>query len=348
MKPLAEKALEKIENDEIVYIPDHYKKITTHWLQNIMDWNISRQIVWGIPIPAKICTQCSHGMVDLENKISKCDKCGGGVAQDNDTFDTWFSSGQWPFATLGFPDHEDFKTFYPTDVMETAGEIIFFWVTRMIMLGLYITGKVPFKNVYLHGLVLDGKGLKMSKSKGNVIDSMILTEKFGTDALRMALVIGNTPGTSLALSEDKIKAYKNFANKIWNITRFILENTEGESMENGFPERNEFDETLRAERRAVLEDVTKDMDNFRFYLAAEKLYHYVWHTLADKIIEESKTIFQRGTEEEKSRRKQFLLQTLDATLRALHPFMPFITEEIWQNMDKKTLLMIEEWPEPTI
>ncbi|HEY4509101.1 MAG TPA: valine--tRNA ligase [Candidatus Paceibacterota bacterium] len=348
MKPLAEKALEKIENDEIVYIPDHYKKITTHWLQNIMDWNISRQIVWGIPIPAKICTQCSHGMVDLENKISKCDKCGGGVAQDNDTFDTWFSSGQWPFATLGFPDHEDFKTFYPTDVMETAGEIIFFWVTRMIMLGLYITGKVPFKNVYLHGLVLDGKGLKMSKSKGNVIDPMILTEKFGTDALRMALVIGNTPGTSLALSEDKIKAYKNFANKIWNITRFILENTEGESMENGFPERNEFDETLRAERRAVLEDVTKDMDNFRFYLAAEKLYHYVWHTLADKIIEESKTIFQRGTEEEKSRRKQFLLQTLDATLRALHPFMPFITEEIWQNMDKKTLLMIEEWPEPTI
>ena len=348
MKPLAEKALEKIENDEIVYIPDHYKKITTHWLQNIMDWNISRQIVWGIPIPAKICTQCSHGMVDLENKISKCDKCGGGVAQDNDTFDTWFSSEQWPFATLGFPDHEDFKTFYPTDVMETAGEIIFFWVTRMIMLGLYITGKVPFKNVYLHGLVLDGKGLKMSKSKGNVIDPMILTEKFGTDALRMALVIGNTPGTSLALSEDKIKAYKNFANKIWNITRFILENTEGESMENGFPERNEFDETLRAERRAVLEDVTKDMDNFRFYLAAEKLYHYVWHTLADKIIEESKTIFQRGTEEEKSRRKQFLLQTLDATLRALHPFMPFITEEIWQNMDKKTLLMIEEWPEPTI
>ena len=157
MKPLAQKALEKINKDEIKYIPEHYKKITTYWLENIMDWNISRQIVWGIPIPAKICTECGHGIVDLENKISKCNKCNGKVVQDNDTFDTWFSSGQWPYITLGYPDGQDFKTFYPTDVMETAGEIIFFWVSRMIMLGLYITGKLPFKTVYLHGLVFDAK-----------------------------------------------------------------------------------------------------------------------------------------------------------------------------------------------
>src|SRR3989344_5097179 len=185
MKPLAAKALEKIQSEEIKYIPEHYKKITVHWLENIIDWNISRQIVWGIPIPAKICSKCGHGMVDLENKISKCEKCSGEVTQDNDTFDTWFSSGQWPFATLGYPDSLDFKTFYPTDVMETAGEIIFFWVSRMIMLGLYVTGKTPFKTVYLHGLVLDAKGQKMSKSKGNVIDPLTLTEKYGTDAFRM-------------------------------------------------------------------------------------------------------------------------------------------------------------------
>lgn len=157
MKPLADKALERIKNKEIVFIPDHYEKIITHWLNNIMDWNISRQIVWGIPIPAKICTKCNEGYVDLDNSLTKCKKCDSDLKQDNDTFDTWFSSGQWPFATLGYPDRQDFKDFYSTDVMETAGEIIFFWVARMIMLGLYVTGKVPFKTVYLHGLVLDAK-----------------------------------------------------------------------------------------------------------------------------------------------------------------------------------------------
>jgi valyl-tRNA synthetase len=341
MKPLAEKALEKIESGEIVYIPEHYKKITIHWLQNIMDWNISRQIVWGIPIPAKICNKCGHGIADIENKITSCDKCGGDVRQDSDTFDTWFSSGQWPFASLGYPDSVDFKKFYPTDVMETAGEIIFFWVSRMIMLGLYITGEVPFKTVYLHGLVLDAKGLKMSKSKGNVIDPLTLTEKFGTDAFRMGMVIGNTPGTSLALSEDKIKAYKNFANKIWNITRFVLENTK--DWNDTKPENiSENDTKNLNELNELVADVTKDMDNYRFYLGAEKLYHYVWHTFADKIIEESKESLKN--EDTKKSTQYTLRQILETSLKLLHPFMPFVTEEIWSHIDGKKLLMVTSWP----
>lgn len=341
MKPLAEKALEKIESGEIVYTPEHYKKITIHWLQNIMDWNISRQIVWGIPIPAKICNKCGHGIADIENKITNCDKCGGDVRQDSDTFDTWFSSGQWPFASLGYPNSEDFKKFYPTDVMETAGEIIFFWVSRMIMLGLYITGEVPFKTVYLHGLVLDAKGLKMSKSKGNVIDPLTLTEKFGTDAFRMGMVIGNTPGTSLALSEDKIKAYKNFANKIWNITRFVLENTK--DWDGTKPENiSENDTKNLNELNELVADITKDMDNYRFYLGAEKLYHYVWHTFADKIIEESKESLKN--EDTKKSTQYTLRQILETSLKLLHPFMPFVTEEIWSHIDGKKLLMVTSWP----
>ena len=325
MKPLAEKALMKIEAEEISYIPEHYKKITTHWLENIIDWNISRQIVWGIPIPAKICKDCGHGMVDLNNEIAECDKCGGEVVADSDTFDTWFSSSQWPFVALGYPDTPDFKTFYPTDVMETAGEIIFFWVARMIMLGLYVTGEIPFKTVYLHGLVLDAKGQKMSKSKGNVIDPMLLTEKFGTDAFRMALVVGNTPGTSLALAEDKIKGYKNFANKVWNIARFVFsQNRVGD-----------LDKELVSEFDVLAKDVTNDMENYRFYIAAEKVYAYVWHRFADEIIEQSKKNTERGNT---------LYYILENSLKLLHPFMPFITEEIWAELDKKNLLIIESWP----
>ena len=331
MKPLAEKALEKIQSEEIKYIPEHYKKITVHWLENIIDWNISRQIVWGIPIPAKICSKCGHGMVDLENKISKCEKCSGEVTQDNDTFDTWFSSGQWPFATLGYPDSLDFKTFYPTDVMETAGEIIFFWVSRMIMLGLYVTGKTPFKTVYLHGLVLDAKGQKMSKSKGNVIDPLTLTEKYGTDAFRMGMVVGNTPGTSLALAEDRIKGYKNFTNKLWNIARYVLSKEK----------IVDINKELKEEFDALTKDVTDDMDNYRFYMAAEKIYAYIWHRFADELIEKSK---------KKPELSGTLHYILENSLKLLHPFMPFVTEEIWseliklRNLPTSKLLLIEKWP----
>lgn len=365
MKPLAAKALERIENRDIVFIPEHYKKIITHWLDTIIDWNISRQIVWGIPIPAKLCTSCGEGMVDLENTIKKCAKCGGAVRQDADTFDTWFSSSQWPFATLGYPDNSDFKAFYPTDVMETAGEIIFFWVARMIMMGLYVTGDIPFRTVYLHGLVLDAKGQKMSKSRGNVINPLAYTAKFGTDALRIGLVVGNTPGTSLALSENKIQGYKHFANKLWNIARFIIENTSSSSSPSSEGELEGGDVMLAEELNVLLIDVTNDMEAYRFYMAAEKLYHYAWHTLADRILEESKKLFEAGTEKEKKSRKQLLIHTLDKLLKALHPFIPFVTEEIWQlwrgepttdppanaragnrrpTTKKDAMLMVQAWP----
>ena len=331
MKPLAEKALEKIKSGEITYIPNHYQKISVHWLESIVDWNISRQIVWGISIPAKLCDACDAGYVDLDDSIKTCPKCSGTLRKDPDTFDTWFSSGQWPFATLGYPDSNDFKTYYPTDVLETAGEIIFFWVARMIMLSLYVTGKIPFKTVYLHGLVLDAKGQKMSKSKGNVINPLDLTDKFGTDAFRMGLVVGNTPGTSLALAENKIKGYKHFANKIWNIARYVLEKRDPASSAPLIDQHiNEFTSLAR--------EVTGDMDAYRFYLAAEKIYHYIWHILADKIIEESKADMTAFT--------PTLDYLLKNSLKLLHPFMPFITERIYQQLPvkKKLSIMIEHWP----
>jgi valyl-tRNA synthetase len=343
MKPLAEKAMEKIESGEITYLPDYYKKISLHWLQKINDWNISRQIVWGIPIPAKLCDSCGAGFVDLDNTMTKCSKCGGILRKDPDTFDTWFSSGQWPFASLGYPDNKDFKSFYPTDVLETAGDIIFFWVTRMIMLGLYTTGKAPFKTVYLHGLILDGKGQKMSKSKGNVIQPLDITAKFGTDALRMAIVVGNTPGTSLALSEDKVKGYKHFANKIWNIARFILEKNPTTKK----PTLESSDQLLIDEFEEVTRDITMDMENFRFYLGAEKIYHYMWHRFADEIIESAKPKLRDGADKKVMASTQWtLFHILENSLVVLHPFMPFITEEIWSMLpDRENMLIIENWPD---
>jgi valyl-tRNA synthetase len=347
MKTLAEPAIKAIKNNKIKFTPEHYKKISLHWLKNIIDWNISRQIVWGIPIPAKICEKCQGGFVDIEDKISSCPKCGGTVKKETDTFDTWFSSGQWPFATLGYPDSKDFKNFYPTSVMETAGEIIFFWVARMIMLGLYVTGKIPFENVYLHGLVLDAKGQKMSKSKGNVINPLDLTDKYGTDAFRIGLVVGNTPGTSLALDESRIKGYRNFANKIWNAGRFIIMNTEGTDIKKK-PKLAKEDAKLLSELNKLIAEVTKDMDNFKFYAASEKIYHYFWHTFADKIIEEKKKELENGNPAEKSSAKWLLLEIYATCLQLLHPFMPFITEEIYTNLlanwPGKKLLLAEDWP----
>lgn len=347
-KPLAERAIKAIENGDIAFTPEHYKRICLHWLETIIDWNISRQIAWGIPIPAKLCEICGEGTVDLENTITACPKCGGGVRQDTDTFDTWFSSGQWPFVTLGYPDSTDFKTFYPTSVMETAGEIIFFWVTRMIMLGLYVTDKVPFKNVYLHGLVLDGKGQKMSKSKGNVINPLEITKKYSTDALRMALVVGNTPGTSLALAEDRVKGYRNFTTKLWNIARFVLmyKPADMESIEAIDPASlllTEADTANLAELAATKQEIARAIEEYKFHIAAETAYHYVWHTFADKIIEASKVRMQ-GTNDDDKKAAYYVLETiLIESLKILHPFTPFVTEAIFQKLRPGKILMIERW-----
>ena len=335
IKPLAEPIIKAIEADEVTFYPEHYKKIVLHWLNNIEDWNISRQIVWGIPIPAWYKGDEVHIGEEAP---------GEGWTKETDTFDTWFSSGQWPFATLGFPDSDDFKKYYPTQVMETAGEIIFFWVIRMLMFGMYRTGKLPFSTVYLHGLVTAKDGKKMSKSKGNVISPLELSDKYGTDALRMGLIIGNTPGTSTALYEDKIKAYKLFANKIWNISRYIFENA-GQDDAATKPKLAEKDEARLAEYTDVALDITKDIDEYRFYMAGEKLYQYLWNTLAAEILEESKPILGGADEVAKASRAWLLVYILSNSLKLLHPFMPFVTEEIWSSMpERKNMLIVEAWP----
>ncbi len=319
MEPLAKMALESVDKGEVKFIPDNYEKIFRYWMENNIDWNISRQIVWGISIPA--------WFRDGEAVASREKPEGEGWVKDIDTFDTWFSSGQWPLMVTGFPDNKDFKSYYPTDVMETGHDLIFKWVPRMVIFGLYLSGKAPFHTVYLHGLVNDAKGKKMSKSKGNVVNPLTLTDKYGTDALRMALIVGNTPGTDLALQEEKVKAYKNFANKIWNITRYTL------SMKRD----GELKKELIEEFENLNKEITADMDNFKFYLAAEKLYHYIWHRFADEIIEESKGKIEYGAT---------LYYILENSIKLLHPFMPFITEEIWSMLPEKEnrLLMIEHWP----
>jgi len=355
MKPLAEPAIKSIEKGEIKFIPAHYKKIILYWLKNIIDWPLSRQIVWGIPIPAWYhepkcipikdkegdVKKCKHIIVSKTEP--KCEFCSARFIKDNDTFDTWFSSGQWPFITLQTTGKNDFKNYYPTDVMETAGEIIFFWVARMIMLGIYTTKKIPFKNVYLHGLVLDSKGQKMSKSKGNVINPLEIIDEYGTDSLRIGLVIGNTPGTSLALDQNRIKGYKNFANKIWNASKFVLINTKDYKTSKK-PVLSLKQKKYLKDLEKLNKEVTKLMDDFKFYVAAEKIYHYFWHTFCDKIIEESKTDLNSKNKESI---QYVLLEILLNSLKLLHPFMPFITEEIYQQLsikNKQKCLMIENWP----
>ena len=343
MQPLAEKALEAVDDGRVAILTEQHDKILRHWLTNIQDWNISRQIVWGIPIPAKLCEVCHGGFVDIDDTLTVCPTCGGALMHDPDTFDTWFSSGQWPFATLGYPNSSDFKDFYPTSVMETGADLIFFWVARMIMLGLYRTGEVPFEKVYMHGMVRDAKGKKMSKSKGNVISPLDVSNEYGTDALRMGLIVGNTPGTDMNLDPRKIIAYKRFANKLWNIARFVLENTQGAAADAALTPD---DAALLATADELAANVTADLEAYRIYLAAEKLYHYVWHELADKILEESKPILSGENEAARASRARLLLTLLDRSLRLLHPFMPFVTEEIWQSMPTKDapFLMVTSWP----
>ncbi len=347
MKPLAEKAIAALDASKFTFVTERDERVFRHWLTNIEDWPIARQIAWGIPIPAKVCTDCHHGMVDLNNTITTCTKCGGAVTQEQDTFDTWFSSGQWPLATTNFGgNNEDFKNFYPTAVMETGKDILFFWVARMVMLGLYRTGEIPFKKIYLHGMVRDKHGKKMSKSKGNVIAPSEIQEKYGTDALRMGLIVNNVPGTDMNLDPDKVNAYKKFANKLWNITRFVLDNTA--DYEPG-AEHTPTDTAFETEfLYPAIKDITADMHKDRFDLAAEKIYHFVWDHFASQVIEESKPLLAAGGPERASRQR-LLTHYLITSLKLLHPYMPFVTEVIWQELPKhmkdSDILMVAKWPE---
>ena len=334
-KTLKELMLEPVRSGQIKIIPEHLKKPYFHWIENLRDWCISRQIWYGHRIP--VWYRGEEISVGIEPKEM-------GWAQDEDTLDTWFSSGLWTFSTLGWPDNtEDFKTYHPTDLLETGYDILFFWIARMILMTEFVLHTIPFKAVYLHGLVRDAQGRKMSKSLGNNLDPLDIAAKFGADAARMALVVGNTPGTDLRMSEDKIKGYKHFANKLWNISRFVLDNT---NLAQKDAELMRKDAELLAGCDVLAKGVTKDIEEFRIYMAAEKLYHYVWHELADKIIEESKPILAGSDSGACASRAHLLLLLLTRVLKLLHPFMPFITEEIWQSLPTKDaeFLMIAKWP----
>jgi len=334
MRPLADKVIEAVEKkNEINILPDHQKKILLHWMHNTIDWNISRQIVWGIQIPAWF----------KEDEVSVGVNPGPGWERDPDTFDTWFSSGQWPLLTLGYPEGADFKEFYPTDIMETGSDLVFKWVPRMIIFGLYLAGGVPFKTVYFHGMVNDEKNKKMSKSKGNVVSPIEVSDKFGTDALRMSLLIGNPPGASIPLSENKVRGYKHFANKIWNASRFVLSNVEGVDLKTK-PELTKENQKQLDEFDEKIKEITKNLELYRMDLAADNIYHYFWHVFADIIIEENKKALANNNTKLSA---QWTLYTiLTESLKLLHPFVPFVTEEVWSYLPEKShnLLMIAEWP----
>lgn len=333
-KSLKELMLEPVRDGSIRIIPDHFNKTYFHWIENLRDWCISRQIWYGHRVP--VWYKGDEIVVGTAPE-------GDGWAQDEDTLDTWFSSGLWTFSTLGWPEtSEDLKRYHPNTLMETGYDILFFWVARMILMTQFALGTIPFKTVYLHGLVRDSQGRKMSKSLGNNMDPLDIAATYGADAARMALIVGNTPGTDMRISEDKIKGYKHFANKLWNITRFILQETEDKVVADSL---NEADETLKTELNTLVREVTEDLDDYRAYLAAEKIYHFAWHRLADEILEESKTIFASDDEAQKESRRALLLSHLDTILRILHPFMPFVTEEIWSSLpNRSSKLIVASWP----
>lgn len=345
-KKLVQPAIDAVKNGSIKIVPEFQEKIFFHWMENIRDWNISRQIVWGIPIPA----WHKEGGVC----IGKDKPEGEGWTKETDVFDTWFSSGQWPTATLraqSTPEHDLLKEFYPTSVMETGYDILFFWVARMIMLGIYMTGKIPFETVYLHGLVRDKDKQKMSKSKGNVVDPMGIVEQYGADALRMALLVGNSPGQDASFDEAKVKGYRNFSNKLWNMARFVLASTELHGTDKEIHEQGitKEDKKILEQAMGVKKEVAENIEKYRFSQAAEIAYHYVWHEFADKIIEEKKKILvdEQANEKEKESASKILYLLLLESLKMLHPFMPFVTEAIYQRLPSKKaeFLMVENWEE---
>ncbi len=330
--PLVKKALAALDKGEVKFIARRFDKIARHWYTNLYDWNISRQIVWGIRIPAWRCEKCREWVITDGATPERCNKCSGDrLVQDPDTFDTWFSSGQWPFATLQTARKGDFEYFYPTSVMETAYDIIPFWVIRMIMLGLSETGQVPFREVLIHGLVRDREGKKISKSKGNVIDPLVMVKRYGADALRMGIIWGALVENDIALSEDNIRGQRNFANKIWNIARFVLLDR---TVKKAPP--NADDRKILGELTTTIEKVTKALDTYRLNEAAAELYEFIWHKFADVYLEKVK-----GRRAEAQPTLELVLKN---SLQLLHPFMPFVTEALWQELGEKELLITSPWP----
>jgi valyl-tRNA synthetase len=361
MEPLASPAIEAVRKGKIKIVPKSFEKIYFQFLENIRDWNISRQIVWGIRIPAWLCEKCSEWIITTGAAPEKCSKCQSkNLIQDPDTFDTWFSSAQWPFATLAssssskfkiqnskFEDSSDYNKFYPTTVMETGYDILRWWVARMVMIGLYATGKVPFENVVLHGLVKDPLGKKMSKSRGNVVNPLELVDQYGADAVRFALVYGTALGNDQSLSYSKLDAMRKFSNKLWNIGRFInLHKSEIRisKFETNFnleilknQTKNKTDKEWIKKIDELTNQLTNHLDNYQFNLTAEKLYEFIWHEFADKYIEEVKTRIDKDS--------YFILNALYLMLlKLLHPFMPFITEELHRRLGNDKSIMTSPWP----
>jgi valyl-tRNA synthetase len=337
MKPLAEKAIEAIERNEVTFFPAGRKNILTQYLQNIHDWNLSRQIPWGIPIPAFQNVDDDSDWIFNENVDEKTIVVDGKTyRREEDTFDTWFSSGQWPFITTDFLDNGNLARFYPTNVMETGTDLLDRWIARMIMLGIYTTGEVPFKDVYLHGMVLDEHSQKMSKSKGNVINPMELVAEYGSDALRLGLIASRSPGQNQAFSVDRVIAGRNFCNKLWNIARFV-ESKVGENYQPQQPEAKSLaDHWIIGELTAAKQNIGRALDGYRFAEAGDSMYHAVWDSVADWYVEASKN----------QDNLDLLTWVLDTSLKLAHPFVPFVTETIWQTLPWHNELLIgERWPE---
>jgi len=352
IKPLAERALDAVRKGRVEIIPERFTKVYYNWLENIRDWCISRQLWWGHRIPVWYCNDCEEVIVSIDEP-RECTSCQGmNLRQDPDILDTWFSSALWPFSTLGWPDDtEDLRYFYPTTVMETAYDILFFWVARMIMMGLECAGDIPFHIVYLHGLVRDEHGEKMSRSKGNVIDPLQVMDEYGTDALRFTLMTGSTPGNDMRLSLEQVEASRNFANKIWNATRFVLTNLqEGHQLLPGDPWHREDlalpDRWILSRHNRLISEVNRLMEGYQFGEAGRQIYEFLWGEYCDWYIEASKVALYGDDEKARERTRHVLVYVLERTLRLLHPFMPFVTEEIWQHLPHEgESPMIAPWPE---
>jgi valyl-tRNA synthetase len=355
-KPLAQPAIEAVRTGRTRIVPELWEKTYYEWMENIKDWCVSRQIWWGHRIPAWYCDDCGEVIVAKKEPRS-CTRCQSShLKQETDVLDTWFSSGLWPFSTLGWPEETlELKVYYPTSVLVTGFDILFFWVARMMMMGLKFMGDVPFRDVYIHGLVRDEKGEKYSKTRGNVVDPLELIERFGADALRFTLAALTMPGSDLKLSESRTEGYRHFANKIWNASRFALMNLEGLSPDQAAvqhpPEAFSLpDRWIRRRLNEAIRSVRKGLDEYRFNEACHVLYQFIWHEFCDWYLEMTKLyLYREGEPTTRYLTRQTLSEALDAILRLLHPFMPFITEEIWQRLPMRKeneSIMIAEFPKP--